>query len=77
MKIWRWFLSFLFNMSRGEMNLSSKSASGGFKMWFLSVWGFFVVFSPLNEDINEEDYIVFRETEEVQLFAKANIRRLV
>lgn len=46
-------------------------------MWFLSVWGVFVVPTHPNEDINEEDYIVFRETEEVKFFAKANIRRLV
>lgn len=59
------------------MNIGSKSVCGGFKMWFLSVSGGLLVFSPLNEDINEENYIVFWETEEVQVFAKANIRRLV
>lgn len=44
---------------------------------FLPSEGFLYFFFSLNEDINEEDYIVFRETEEIQLSAKTNIRKLV
>lgn len=44
---------------------------------FLPSEGFCIFFFSLNEDINEEDYIVFRETEEIQFSAKTNIRKLV
>lgn len=44
---------------------------------FLPSEGFLYFFFSLNEDINEEDYIVFRETEEIQFSAKTNIRKLV